>query len=177
MLSRSRVLIPLLILLACARERRAVEVFRGELALLPVRHGLAIDVPAIQRELDRLADTGRNDLATRFTDGLRLLPKRSVPAAPEVGPIVNLRAHGLAPIGDIMADEYLIDPDPGRLALERALLVLPTQISASIGLAARHAAAWESFLRMARPVACDCGHDDREATICLDYGGLDVFVV
>jgi len=182
----ARIALPVLVLaLGCGKgfpetRSREVEQFRADLASparFPIRHGLAIDVAAIQRALDHVAGAARAGLAARFADELRALPKRPSPAAPEFGPVVNLWAKDLAPISETMANEYVLDPNPERLALRSVLMVLPTQIAPSLGLADGRAAAWQGFLRMARPVACDCGHDDTEATICLDYGGLDVFVV
>jgi hypothetical protein len=157
-----------------------VEQLRAELAQparFPVRNGLAIDLAPIQRAVGKLTVVDRAELATRFAADLRELPRTSPPAAPEYGPVADLRAVDLESIGETMAQEYLLDPNPERLALRGVFMVLPLQMARSLGLPTRTVAAWLGFLRMARPLASHCGHDGTQVAICLDYGGLDVFVV
>jgi hypothetical protein len=56
-------------------------------------------------------------------------------------------------------------------------MALPTQMARMLGATVSTIAGWMEFLRVAKPVASVCGRDDEHATVCLDYGSLDVFVV
>lgn len=159
---------------------REVELFRGELRLperFPIRHGLDIDIVPVQQALDRLALIARADLGGRFAAELGALQRRRAPAAPEYGAVVDLGEAEMAPFAETMANEYVLDPNPERLALRAVLATLPTQMARSLGLSTGQAAAWAAFLRLAKPAAFDCSAETGQPAVRLDYGGVDVFVV
>src|SRR5262249_38811325 len=76
-----------------------------------------------------------------------------------------------------MGYEYVLDPSPEHLAMRSLFMLLPATSARALGLTVSTVASWMGFLRIAKPSASACLREPARAAICIDYGGLDVFVV
>lgn len=182
-----RALASLLLLSACQRDPSPpaplpeIEKLRTEFAQpqrYAVRHGLGVEVAPLKQALDQLAVAQRAAYSARFLTQLRALPAAQPPVAPAYGIVLRLEQDQLAPIVEAARYQFLTDPRVERVAMGGLFTVLPVELSRTLAMQTKDVAAWVTFLQLARPVISRCAPVEAEhATVCLDYGGLDIFVI
>ena len=178
-------LLPLLVL-ACANPQQQprlaeVEQLRADIARpdrYPIRQGLQIDGDRVKQALLSFASAQRGLLDARFAAELRALPTTSAPASPEYGTVLEIRGDDLESqsMVESMTAEYVLDPNPERLAQRAMFMLLPIYMS-RVGMTMANVSSWLGFFHVARPQVSSCGGDATHAVICIDYGGLDVLLV
>jgi hypothetical protein len=173
----------LLLLVACAGapERGAelpeIAAFRAALAdpaRHPVRSGLEIDDARLREAVGRFRDEHRALLEKRFRASLDALPAGTAP-----GDGYGVVAETAATDSDALADGtgfmYALNPDASHLARMAISMFAPT-MARDAGMSIARIGAWIAFFATAAPVLRRCGGADGHV-VCVDYGGLDVFVV
>jgi hypothetical protein len=156
-----------------------VEVFRQELAdptRYAVRSGHTASTTPLKAALARFAAEHQQLLADHFAASYAALPQGAPPGAGYTD-VVDVRTRDQPEIADVAGYQYTVDPVPGHLAQRMMAVALPLSMARTLGLSAAEASDWMSFLFMAKPEIRACGAGPATRTVCVDYGGLDVFVV
>jgi hypothetical protein len=156
-----------------------VEAFRQELAdpaRYTVRRGRSLSTGPLKQALDRFAVGHQRLLADHFTASFAALPPGTPPSAGYTD-FVDVRARDQPELAEVARYQYTIDPVPGHLALRTMAVVLPVTMARTLRLSSAEVSEWISFLFMAKPDIRACGAGPTMRTVCVDYGGLDVFIV
>ncbi|MEZ4449056.1 MAG: hypothetical protein R3B09_06190 [Nannocystaceae bacterium] len=140
-------------------------------AAYAIRDGLRIRDDALMAAIAEAREEHRDRLAQRWDADLRGLPTATAPAEPEYRLVATLQ--GLPGIHEAEAASQLADRGL-RGTLRRSLaMVLPITMSTELGMPTADVGRWLAFFSLAEPEYTRCGGDD---SLCVSYGGLDVFV-
>jgi hypothetical protein len=131
----------------------------------------------VKKSIDDFAATHHKLLEDQFEASLDALPDQAPPAAPEYGMVTELAGADFEGFADVLRYEYVLDPNAERLALRTMSMTIPITATRSLGLNMSTTGTWLSLLHSAKPSALLCGRERTKVTVCLDYGGLDVFIV
>ena len=171
---------------AAVTEASSMEQFRRELAdprLHPVRKGKTIDDGALRATMREAVAAHRDELARLTADSIAALPTGKIPGNGTHD--VRLTFDIAASFGDL-DDPIVRESGEAMWALDEGNVEITARrfMSQSLPIALQHDGSptndiglWLGFLHAARPVIAHCGRNNEAVTICVDYGGRDVFVV
>lgn len=143
----------------------------------PVRDGLALDFDALQEHVRRFGEAHGELVRARLAASVAALRPGEPPGGPWYADVVRVDPALLAEAGRVVTLVEVVEPDV-RAAVRRTLgLTLPPALAADPDAPPGAALRWQAFLAAAEPTWRNCGSDPRHLTVCVDYGGLDIFVV
>lgn len=157
-----------------------IDAFRTALAdphQFPVRQGMKLEVDSLKSAMDQFTATHAKPLRERFESGVAKLKDASTPAAPEFRQVLAMEDQMVAVAASSARFAYLFHPDLEvicRMALSSSL---PVAMSRVLGMATSDIGSWLGFLSAAKPVLHGCGKAGQDLTVCVDYGGVDIFVL
>ena len=142
-----------------------------------LREGLKLDEDALRAALDSFRAEHHELLEQRFLASVAALPRSEAPASPAFGLVVELPGGELDGFAEATRLNWQLDPDATKLALTNIGMTLPILMSHHLGMTTADIGRWMTFLRAAKPAIGVCKRSDTEVTVCVSYGGLDVFLV
>lgn len=177
----------LAVLVACARspgqslerpELPEIAAFRAALAdpaQHPLRKGLELDEARLKESVARFRDEHRELLARTFADSLAALPAGSVPAD-GYGVVAETAAETAAGLAESTGFVYALNPDATHLS-RMAISMFAPVLAREADMSLASIGSWLGFFASAAPAVRRCEAAADRAVVCVDYGGLDVFVV
>lgn len=152
--------------------------FRRDLASnekYPLRRGNTVDLDALQKAVLNARTVNAAMLQRQFEESYKALATKP---APEKGKYeLILENRDFAHMKDNLLAYGTFFPDVKRLTQMVLTSVMPMSLARDLGFNITQVGAWIGFLGMAEPEWYACGADAAYATICLNYGGLDIFVI
>lgn len=166
---------------ACARtappaaaELPEIAAFRAALAdpaRHPLRQGLALDQGQLRGAVAAFRDGHRELLGRAFRASLDALPAGALPGD-GYRVVAETKPEDAAAIADGTGFLYTLHPDATQLARTAISMFAPV-LASEAGMSVADIGSWLGFFAAAAPELRRC---DR-TVVCVDYGGLDVFVV
>jgi hypothetical protein len=157
-----------------------IDAFRSSLAdpaRFPLRHGLQLDIDALRQAIDRFALAHADALDAVFQKALADLPVRQPPTAPAYTERATASPELVATAAAVGHFAYTFRPEPESVTKSSVGTVLPVLMSTSLGMPTSEISGWIGFFQAAKPSLGLCGRTEQRVSLCMDYGGQDVFVL
>ena len=158
---------------------RPIREFRAALAVpakYALREGLRMDNRRLREAVIAFHKKHKDLILQLFHRSMDQLSHSKQPPPSLYKKIITITARQLR----ILALQYNIIfplfPDVSTL-IRNSLSFLPPGLVTRHGMSRLEIASWMGFLNLAQPTWHLCGHQPGQATICADYGGLDIFVI
>jgi hypothetical protein len=142
----------------------------------PVRKGMEIDETALRSVILKAKDEHADEIKRRYDASIAALRDMDVPSASTHDERASLDMPDDVEAREAAAMFWALDADveqSARRTLSMYLHVAMTQA----GLPMEKISVWLGFLHTARPVTARCGQQADTVSVCVDYGGVDVFVI
>jgi hypothetical protein len=169
-------LLPAIFTFLSAADNDAVAEFRKDLAdndKYPLRRGNALNIEALKSAVLKVRAENSVKLLQEYDTSYQSLPRRAAPHNRDYEQILFKQEFNFPK--DSMAAYATLYPDIRKMAKLMLSSLLPLTLSGELGFSVSQIGNWMAFLTLAEPVLYRCDTDGKYVTVCLDYGGLDIF--